>query len=234
MPKTKTQKKKLMIADGTGSIAETARVLKKRRDLTVYTVKTAEDALALHAEEHADFIIADLNLPEMGGDTLCTRIRSDDELKRVYISLVCNGRKSELQRCGKCGANNYIKLPLDTSDIAERIDRVLELAGNRAERVLVKITVNGMYNHESFFCTSRNISATGMLIETDKTLARGESISCSFFLPDTERVEAMGTVVRIATGEEDAAHAYGIAFSDITDEARNAIHSFIKKILGTV
>jgi Tfp pilus assembly protein PilZ len=69
-----------------------------------------------------------------------------------------------------------------------------------------------------------------MLIETDKTLPYGDRVICSFFLPDSMRIQAAGEIVRIpqqATGS--TVKQYGVKFSNLTPEARQALEAFVEK-----
>lgn len=199
-----------------------------KRGFKALTATTAEDALLLHKKEAADAIIAELDIPNMGGDRLCDIIREDKDAKKVYFGIVCAGRKSDLERCGRCGADSMIKTPVDTMALADRISRVLDVPNRRAFRVLVKVTVLGKYKSEPFFCTSENISITGMKMETDKALAKGDLISCSFFLPDADRVEVDGEIVRIERAENNA-HCYGVNFIRIENGNKAVIDDFVNK-----
>jgi len=195
--------------------------------IRVLTASTAEEALEAHRSEKADYLVADLDLPAMGGDGLCSAIRQDENLRRVYIALVCQGRKVDLQRCGRCGADSFFGSPINPQEVSERVVRLLEVPGRRAMRALMKVTVNSLYMSDSFFCTSRDISATGILLETEKTLAKGDTITCSFFLPDTERIVAKGSVVRIAKGD-DGRYDYGVEFRDLEPGQRDTISTFVE------
>jgi DNA-binding response OmpR family regulator len=225
------KKTKILLAEDYKHIVKEGKGFFKRGYMDVFTADTAEEALKTHRTEKVDFILADLDLPEMGGDKLCSTIREDQDLRRVYVTLVCSGRDSEIKRCGECGANNYMKRPAEPKEVIERIVRVFELTERRAKRVLIKVSVNGMFKNESFFCTSRDISVMGILLETEKILAKDDNISCSFFLPDFDRMSAEGRVVRVEKFPEETIKAYGVEFTRITLEARKTIKEFVKKRL---
>jgi DNA-binding response OmpR family regulator len=205
---------------------EKEETLLHRNNVKLYTTETAEAALALHRKERMDLMVADLNMPEMGGDKLCATLREDENLGRVYFIIICTGRKDDLKRCETCGANSFIVRPFDIPEIIARVGRLLEIPRRQDLRVLVKVTVQGSFRQEPFFCTSRDVSASGILVETDKTLARGDVISCSFFLPNTDRVNVEGEVARVIRGSTSA-YSYGIKFVEPTHEARARIKKFI-------
>ncbi len=217
---------KIFVSKDLVPFIEQEQTILKRNNVKLYTKDTAEEALALHRKERMDLIIADLNMPRMGGDKLCATLREDEDLGRVYFIIICTGKKADLKRCETCGANSFIVRPFDIPEIVSRVGRLLEIPRRQDLRVLVKVTVQGNFRQEPFFCTSRDISASGILIETDKTLARGDVISGSFFLPNSDRVNVSGEVVRVIRGSTSA-YSYGVKFVEPSPEDRDRINRFI-------
>ncbi len=221
--------KRILLADGTGTLQDLLCGMLQGQGYGVLTSATAEDAFLLHEAERVDIIIADLELPAVGGDKLCCMIRENEDLKGVYFLMVCSGKRIDLERCGKCEANSYVKRPPDPEKVSELAARVLEAPEQRATRVLVKATVQGTFKSEPFYCLSRNLSVSGILIETDKTLAKGDVIHCSFYLPDYERISAAGVVVRVGKGEGKYRYLCGMEFTQVEPEQKEIIEEFIDK-----
>lgn len=219
--------KKILLADGTGNLQDLLSGMLQGQGYGVFTSVTAEDAFLLHHVERFDIIMADLELPLVGGDRLCCMIRENEELKGVYFLMVCSGKRIDLERCGECEANSYIRRPADPEKVSELVARVLEAPEKRATRVLVKATVQGTFRSEPFYCLSRNISVTGILLETDKTLAKGDVVNCSFYLPDYERISTDGVVVRVGKGEGKYRYQCGMEFTQVEPEQKEIIKEFI-------
>jgi CheY-like chemotaxis protein len=217
---------KIFVVGELRSFIEEQESLLSRNNVELFSTATAEEAYELHKAEMMDLIIADVDMPGMGGDELCARIREDEKLGKVYFLLICSGRKADIRKAERCGANSFITRPLDFPEIADRVGRLLEMPSRRDTRVLVKVKVHGTFRADPFFCTSRDISVSGILIETDKTLAKGDEISCSFYLPSTERVTVEGEVARVVRGERSA-YSYGIRFIDTSPEVSRRILEFI-------
>jgi c-di-GMP-binding flagellar brake protein YcgR len=97
------------------------------------------------------------------------------------------------------------------------------IAPRKSYKVILKATVQGQ--DSAFLCTSQDISASGILIETDRDLNKGDRITFAFFLPGASRIVADGEMVR-SERNGDALH-YGIRFVDIKEESRQAIERFI-------
>jgi DNA-binding response OmpR family regulator len=194
----------------------------------VLLAEGAEEALGEYESQGADLVIADLDLPRMGGDALCSRIREQRTGERVYVGLVCAGRRPELGRCGRCDADGVIQAPVDVTELVHKVRRILRVPGRVAPRVLAKVIVRGALKGEYFFCTSRNVSISGILLETERALARGDQITASFFLPDGARVDALGEVVRVAKGE-DGKQDYGVRFVRMEPKHLEGLRDFVEK-----
>ncbi len=223
---------KIFICKELKFIIEKNKSLLNRQKLRIFTADTAEEAFEIHKREKLDLIIADMTMPSIGGDGLCARIRKDEDLGRVYIMLICTGRKADLKKCEAAGANSFITKPFNVEEISDRVGRLLDVPRRQYVRVMVKLSVQGKFRAEPFFCASRDISVSGILIDTEKTLARGDAIDCSFFLPDSDRVNVKGEVVRIIRGSEASAYSYGVRFKDPSPEAQALIQDYIAREEG--
>jgi CheY-like chemotaxis protein len=67
-------------------------------------------------------ILLDLNLPDMTGVDILTKIKSNEHLKRVpVVVLTTTDDQREIQRCYDLGANVYITKPVDYVGFAAAI-----------------------------------------------------------------------------------------------------------------
>jgi CheY-like chemotaxis protein len=217
-------KKILIVADLT-TVIEKGKSILNRADLQLFSATSGKEALAEHRAQEMDLIITDLDMPDMGGDRLCTTIREDPSLKKVSIIIISGGSKAELERIELCSANAHITRPIRPLQLLEKVSRILDIPERKSYRVVLKVTVHGKDRTESFFCASRDISSTGMLIETDKFLAKRDRISCSFFLPNSERITTDGEIMRVV--QEGKVYQYGMRYIDILPQHRSAIDRFI-------
>jgi CheY-like chemotaxis protein len=70
-------------------------------------------------------ILLDLNLPDMSGIDILTRIKSDELLKRTpVVVLTTTDDKQEIQRCYDLGANVYITKPVNYESFARAIQQL--------------------------------------------------------------------------------------------------------------
>ncbi len=217
--------KKILIVDDLTTFIEKEKSLLSRADFRIFTATSGEQALTLHRTERMDLIIADLDMPDMGGDRLCSAIRKDPGLKTVSVIIVCSGSSADLERVSHCGANAHITKPIRPVQLVEKVGQLLDVPERKSYRVVLKVTVHGNSRQESFFCSSRDISATGMLIETDKTLNRGDKVSCSFFLPNADRITVDAEIVRAVRDEKG--YQYGVRYLNMPPKFKAEIEDFI-------
>ena len=220
--------KKVLLVNDLDTFIEKERTILNRSDVKIFTASSSEEALALHRKEKFDLIIADLDLPGTSGDKLCSTIRNDEELKYVSFIIVCRGSEADLHRVTRCKANAHVTKPIRPLQFLESVSKLLDVPERKSYRVLLKATVNGKFGDKPFFCSSQDISATGLLLEADKALERGDVMTCSFFLPGAERVETDAEVMRAVKNEEGKLR-YGVRYIGLNPAYKAAIEAFIEK-----
>ena len=72
--------------------------------------------------DHALLVLLDLNLPDMTGVDILTKIKSNHHLKRTpVVVLTTTDDQREIQRCYDLGANVYITKPVNYDNFANAI-----------------------------------------------------------------------------------------------------------------
>ncbi len=218
--------KKIIIVNAIHAFLERDKSILNRADFRIFTATTGKEALRIHREEKVNLIVADLDLPDMGGDVLCSEVRQESTIRNVSIILVCQDVPAELERASTCGANAWVTKPVRPEQLVESVGQLLAVSLRRGYRVLLKARVNGARESVPFFCTSHNISVSGILLETEKPLESGDCITCSFFLPGSQQIVADGEVVRLEKKPDGLIH-YGVRFTDLAPHFREEIERFI-------
>jgi len=217
--------KKVLLVNSTRHFFEEGKSLLDRRDFQVFQAPTADLALRLHRQEHVNLIVSDLDLPETGGDALCARVRENAESRDVSIILICHNNPEEKARAARSSANICLFKPFHAKVLLDHVENLLAVSVRKGYRVLLRASVQGSQNDAVFFCTSRDISATGILIESDRPLNSGDHLSCSFYLPGSAHITTNGEVVRKTV--VDGKMSYGVRFADISTAQQQALDSFI-------
>jgi len=221
--------KKIILVNSIIAFFDRHKSLLNRSEFQILTAATGSDAIEVHRRERADMIIAELTMPDMQGDKLCSQLRKEEALKHVLVILACSDTPDNRARIARCGANDWVATPLDPEKLQDSISRLFSISMRMGYRVILMAKVHSEWNAVPFFCTSQNISDTGILIESDKILNHGDRITCRFFLPGACQVEANGEIVRSINMPDGSVH-YGVRFIDMATEYRTAIESFVAQI----
>lgn len=217
--------KKVLLVNSTRHFFEAGQSLLDRQDFQVFQAPTAEQALRMHQQEPVNLIVSDLELPETGGDVLCARIRENAASRDVSIILICHNTPAEQARAARSSANVCLFRPFPARELLDQVEKLLAVSVRKGYRVLLRAKVQGAQDDAVFFCTSRDISSTGILIEADRPLNSGDQLNCSFYLPGSAHITTSGEVVRKVTA--DGKTAYGVRFIGMSAAQQQAIDSFI-------
>ena len=93
----------------------------------------AEDGQAALAKLRAgsfDFVVSDINMPNMNGFELLSSIRSDDALKHLPVLMVtAEARKEDIVSAAQAGASGYIVKPFTRATLEEKLQKILQRLG---------------------------------------------------------------------------------------------------------
>ena len=105
-----------------------------------------------------------------------------------------------------------------------------ERSGSRRQlRTLTRVEVSLENAGRFIMGRSMNISATGMLLETEHVLPGEASMRLQFYLPGESR--AVKVVVEVLRSEFKGNMArYGVRFVDLSNEARDQIERYVQRL----
>jgi len=226
--------KKVLIAHDIHDLLESSNTFLSRTDFSVFVANTNDELLKIHRASPVDLIITEVDMPGMPAEELYSLIRDDADLRAVSVIMVCKNTQASIGQSSRCRANTVLLSPVHPVLLMAKAQQLLDIAGRETLRVLLNANVETLSKDESFYCRTRNVSATGMLIETDRPLAQGNRLTCVFYLPDARKIRAsckiIGAVER-APGDED--YQYGIMFTNLTPESQKLIADYVEKTSQT-
>jgi CheY-like chemotaxis protein len=218
--------KKILLVNNQEAFLDRNKSLLNRAGFLILTATSAEEALRICREETLDLIIARLDLPETGGDQLCSLIRQDSDIRNVAVILVCYGTEAELKRTSECGANAVVTKPIRPEFLLEQISKFLKIPARRDYRAIFNAEVNGTRENMSFTGMTRNISVSGILCETTIHLNQDDLLTNLLLAIDSHQIVADGKVVR-SISMPDGSYNYGVQFTSIAPEFRERIEQFV-------
>jgi two-component system chemotaxis response regulator CheY len=78
-----------------------------------------------------DFVVTDINMPNMNGFDLLQRVKADERLKHIPVLLVtAEGRKEDIMTAAKMGAAGYIVKPFTKPVLQEKVHNILVKFGH--------------------------------------------------------------------------------------------------------
>ena len=118
---------KFLIVDDFSTRRRIVRSLLKEMGCT--RAEEAEDgAAALHMlkAQKFDFVVSDINMPNMNGFDLLAAIKKDDTLKHLPVLMVtAEARKEDIVRAAQEGAAGYIVKPFTKATLEEKVQKIM-------------------------------------------------------------------------------------------------------------
>ena len=77
-----------------------------------------------------DFVVSDINMPNMNGFELLTQIKADEKLKHLPVLMVtAEARKEDIVAAALGGAAGYIVKPFTKATLEEKVTHILKKMG---------------------------------------------------------------------------------------------------------
>jgi two-component system, cell cycle response regulator DivK len=95
-------------------------------DYTLIEAVNAVDALRVLENTKPDLILMDINMPDMDGYTLTSKIKTIPGFERIPIlALTANVMRGDKEKTLEAGCDGYIQKPLDIDQLIREVERFL-------------------------------------------------------------------------------------------------------------
>ena len=119
---------KFLIVDDFSTMRRIVRGLLK--EMGCHNADEAEDgAVALNMLKNSryDFVVSDINMPNMNGFDLLKAVKADDSLKHLPVLMVtAEARKEDIVLAAQSGAAGYIVKPFTKATLEEKVQKILQ------------------------------------------------------------------------------------------------------------
>jgi two-component system, chemotaxis family, chemotaxis protein CheY len=119
---------KFLIVDDFSTMRRIVRGL--LREMGCLNAEEAEDgaaALALLKAGKFDFVVSDINMPNMNGFELLKAIKGDPELRHIPVLMVtAEARKEDIVLAAQTGAAGYIVKPFTKATLEEKLQKIMQ------------------------------------------------------------------------------------------------------------
>jgi two-component system chemotaxis response regulator CheY len=125
---------KFLIVDDFSTMRRIVRGLLK--EIGYNNAEEAEDgviALNMLKNNKFDFVVSDINMPNMSGFDLLAAIKKEDSLKHLPVLMVtAEARKEDIVRAAQDGAAGYIVKPFTKATLEEKVAKIMQKLGAAA------------------------------------------------------------------------------------------------------
>lgn len=119
---------KFLIVDDFSTMRRIVRGLLK--EIGYNNAEEAEDgavALSMMQNNKFDFVVSDINMPNMNGFDLLASIKKDASLKHIPVLMVtAEARKEDIVRAAQDGAAGYIVKPFTKATLEEKVQKIMQ------------------------------------------------------------------------------------------------------------
>lgn len=119
---------KFLIVDDFSTMRRIIRNLLK--EIGYSSADEAEDgvaALGMLKSGSFDFVVSDINMPNMNGFQLLQSIRADETLKHLPVLMVtAEAKRDQIIEAAQAGVNGYVVKPFTAQVLKEKIEKIFE------------------------------------------------------------------------------------------------------------
>ena len=119
---------KFLVVDDFSTMRRIVRGLLK--EMGCNDVDEAEDgavALQMLKTNHYDFVVSDINMPNMNGFDLLKALKADDNLKHIPVLMVtAEARKEDILLAAQSGAAGYVVKPFTKATLEEKVTKIMQ------------------------------------------------------------------------------------------------------------
>ena len=119
---------KFLVVDDFSTMRRIVRGLLK--EMGCSNVDEAEDgavALQMLKSNHYDFVVSDINMPNMNGFDLLKAVKAEASLKHIPVLMVtAEARKEDILLAAQSGAAGYVVKPFTKATLEEKVTKILQ------------------------------------------------------------------------------------------------------------
>lgn len=123
---------KFLVVDDFATMRRIVKNLLK--EIGIQHMDEAEDgqmALRMLKGAKYDFVVSDINMPNMNGFELLRQIRADGELKGLPVLMVtAEAKKEDIITAAQAGASGYVVKPFTKATLEEKVSKILQKLGH--------------------------------------------------------------------------------------------------------
>ena len=125
----------ILVVDDQPQILESMQMTLGLAGYRVCTADTGIGALSILQTQLIDLIITDIEMPQLDGYQLCSRVRADGSWSVIPLLFLSARRAEDDMRYAKAlGADDYLLKPIEPEDLLAAVDDWLRIGASRLQQ----------------------------------------------------------------------------------------------------
>ena len=218
---------RILLVDVSNGILERGKRLFRDDVYQVFTAHAGQDAIRQAMTDRPDLVILDEEMPDLSGHEIVSRIRNVPGLRSVPVILIVgSGEERLLEQHMKLGLSDFVRKPLNESELMRKAAKALGLS----ERKVVSFLVRVGDGTAGSFARAADLSTSGIRIESHEKLEAGDEVTLQFFVPGSRtRLKLRARVARRVVPDTPGIETgYGLQFLDLSPEQAEQIERSMK------
>ena len=206
----------VLLAGPPGGILAPARAALERDGFLVTSVASPDLLHAFRAGPPPSLVIVDVAFGLSGGVSFCRGLREEGPWRAVSLVLAVSVGAEHLEECLVAGINDFLVAPFRGEEVVLKARRLTAVPQRIPATGLVSIR-GGRPDGGTAVGTTVNLSARGLLVESESALSIGRVVDLVLYLPDGGPPASFRVrVVRRATEVALFHPAYGLEYDEIS------------------
>ncbi len=190
-------------------------------------------ALELTAQVSIEVLMVRYPLPDMDLGAFLQAVRQPDSkcLQSPILLLADATTGAEADAYVGRGANRALRVEDAEEELQAIVSGLLVVAPRKAARFLARLEIKLGGTNDMILCQTENLSASGMLIRTDRRYDRGTRFDFEFSLPDDPRpINGLAEVVRQTMIGRDQVGGIGVRFLSFSGDSKRRFESYLQQM----
>ncbi len=190
-------------------------------------------ALELTAVVSIEVLLVRYPLPDMDLGVFLQAVRQPDSkcLSSPILVLANASAGKEAQAYIGRGANRVLHLEDAEEELQGTVSALLAVAPRKDARFLARMEIKIGGAKDMILCQTENLSASGMLIKTERRYDKGTTIDFEFSLPaDVRPIAGVAEVVRHTMVGRDQVGGIGMSFLSFAGDSQRRYEAFVKHL----
>jgi DNA-binding response OmpR family regulator len=224
--------RRALIVDDEPAICDLIRKVLQAAGMEALTLTRSTEATGLLEEGKFDVVFLDLHMASPDGIELARQMRRTESNRKTPIILPSDDQRPSAMSVGfEAGASFFLYKPIAKDRLLKLIratQGTMEHDRRRTRRISLESRVLLQFGAEELEAQSVDISPSGMLVRSDRTLPPGSPVSIHMHLSEKMRpVVSEGSVVRIAGGNR-----MGIHFDRLAPAEAERLQEFLLPLIA--